>query len=82
MSTGYNPAGVWRPQGRGFSMGLVQQAGETVHFTGQVAWDENENIVGKDDVAEQARQCFRNIEMILTPVAVVPASRFVPPPRT
>ena len=56
---------VWSPRGRGFSMGVVQPEGRVIHFTGQVAWDENEQIVGKDDVAEQTRQCFRNIERVL-----------------
>ena len=56
---------VWSPRGRGFSMAVVQPEGRVIHFTGQVAWDENEQIVGKGDVAEQTRQCFRNIERIL-----------------
>lgn len=56
---------VWSPRGRGFSMGIVQPEGRVIHFTGQVAWDENEQIVGHGDVAEQTRQCFRNIERIL-----------------
>ena len=31
-----------------------------MHFTGQVAWDADEDIVGKDDVEAQTRQCFKN----------------------
>lgn len=60
-----NPSGVWAPRARGFSMGVVQPQGHVLHFTGQVAWDANENIVGQGDVAEQTRQCFRNIETVL-----------------
>ena len=56
---------VWSPRGRGFSMGIVQPEGRIIHFTGQVAWDESEQIVGQGDVAEQTRQCFRNIDRIL-----------------
>ncbi|MDA8637492.1 RidA family protein [Rhodospirillales bacterium] len=63
-----NPAGVWGPRGRGFSMGVIQPVGHVIHFTGQVAWDENEVIVGNGDVAEQTRQCFRNIETVLQAV--------------
>ncbi len=59
---------VWSPRGRGFSMGVVQPEGRVIHFTGQVAWDENEQIVGQGDVAEQTRQCFRNIERVLAAV--------------
>lgn len=46
-------------------MGVIQPEGHILHFTGQVAWDENENIVGLGDVAEQTRQCFHNIETVL-----------------
>ncbi len=60
--------GVWSPRGRGFSMGVVQPEGRVIHFTGQVAWDENEQIVGQGDVAEQTRQCFFNIERVLAAV--------------
>ena len=68
MKTTIDASGVWSPRGRGFSMGVVQPEGRVIHFTGQVAWDENEQIVGKDDVAEQTRQCFRNIERVLAAV--------------
>ncbi len=68
MKTTIDAGGVWSPRGRGFSMALVQPQGRVIHFTGQVAWDENERIVGKDDVAEQTRQCFRNIERVLAAV--------------
>lgn len=68
MKTSFNPPGVWSPRGRGFSMGVVQPAGRVVHFTGQVAWDVDENIVGKGDVGAQTRQCLRNIEAVLAAV--------------
>jgi enamine deaminase RidA (YjgF/YER057c/UK114 family) len=68
MKTTIDADGVWSARGRGFSMGVVQPEGRVVHFTGQVAWDENEQIVGKGDVAEQTRQCFRNIEKLLATV--------------
>ncbi len=61
-----NPPGVWQPKGRGFNMGLVQPSGHVVHFTGQVAWNETETIVGPGDIEAQTRQCFLNIERILT----------------
>lgn len=49
-------------------MGVIQSEGHVLHFTGQVAWDENEAIVGLGDVTEQTRQCFRNIETVLQAV--------------
>lgn len=68
MTLRYNPDTVWGPRGRGFSMGVVAPAGRMIHFTGQVAWDAQERIVGAGDVAEQTRQCFRNIAAVLAPV--------------
>ncbi len=68
MKTILDAPGVWSPRGRGLSMGVVQPEGRVIHFTGQVAWDEHEQIVGKGDVAEQTRQCFRNIERVLAAV--------------
>jgi enamine deaminase RidA (YjgF/YER057c/UK114 family) len=68
MAKGFNPPGVWQPRGRGFNLGVTQHEGQVIHFTGQVAWDENENIVGKGDVEMQTRQCFRNILAILSAV--------------
>jgi len=68
VNKGFNPPGTWEPQGRGFSMGVVQQSGRVIHFTGQVAWDEHEAIVGKGDVEAQTRQCFKNISAVLAHV--------------
>ena len=68
MANGFYPTGTWRPSGRGFSMGVVQHEGRVIHFTGQVAWDANENIVGKGDVRLQTRQCFKNIQAVLEAV--------------
>ena len=68
MNKGFESEKVWKARSRGFSMGMVQPEGKVIHLTGQVAWDSEENIVGKDDVAEQTRQCFRNIENLLNEV--------------
>ncbi len=46
-------------------MGVAQPEGRVIHFTGQVAWDKTEKIVGFGDVEEQTRQCFRNIAAVL-----------------
>lgn len=68
MAKGFNPAGSWRPRGRGFSMGVVQPRGRVIHFTGQVAWDEKEKLVGSGDVRAQTRQCFENVRAVLAAV--------------
>ena len=68
MRRGFNPAGVWGPRGRGFSMGLAHDAGVMVHLTGQVAWDADEQIIGHGDVTRQTEACFENIRTVLEEV--------------
>ena len=46
-------------------MGVVQHEGRVVHLTGQVAWDADEEIVGRGDVGSQTEQCFDNIARVL-----------------
>jgi reactive intermediate/imine deaminase len=41
------------------------KAGRLVITAGQVAWDENGNVIGSGDVRAQTRQVLRNIESIL-----------------
>ncbi len=72
MGKGFNPKGTWRPQGRGFNIGVIQHEGTVVHFTGQVAWDENESLIGKGDVQLQTRQCFKNIFAVFQAVGGLP----------
>ena len=68
MAQGFNPAGLWGPQGRVFSQGVLQHDGQVIHVTGQVAWNENNEIVGAGDVKAQMRQCVLNIQTLLAAV--------------
>ncbi len=65
MADGFNPPGIWGPDGRAFSQGVIQGDGETVHITGQVAWDEKHAVVGIGDVGAQMEKCIDNIQAIL-----------------
>ena len=65
MTDRINPPGVWAPKGRGFNMAVAPPTGQLVHFTGQVAWDAQEQIVGQGDISVQTRQCFKNISILL-----------------
>ncbi len=49
-------------------MGVIQPAGQMIHFTGQAAWNENEEMVDAGFLVE------------LAPIAVVPTERFRAPP--
>ncbi|MGD1885309.1 MAG: RidA family protein [Paracoccaceae bacterium] len=67
MTIRYNPPTGWPQLGRPFHHGVVEPRGRVLHVTGQVAWDNEGNVVGKDCEA-QARQCFDNTEHILSTV--------------
>jgi enamine deaminase RidA (YjgF/YER057c/UK114 family) len=68
MADGFNPSGVWAPNGRAFSQGVLQGSGEVVHVTGQVAWDEHDEVVGVGDVEAQMEKSIDNIRLILAAV--------------
>jgi enamine deaminase RidA (YjgF/YER057c/UK114 family) len=65
MTDRFNPPGIWRPDGRAFSQGVVQGPGEVVHLTGQVAWDEAGEVVGAGDAETQMEKCVDNVRVIL-----------------
>ena len=68
MAKGFNPPGLWGRQGLSFSQGVVQPEGKVIHCSGQVAWDEDNEVVGKGDVEAQTRQCIAHIETLLAAV--------------
>jgi enamine deaminase RidA (YjgF/YER057c/UK114 family) len=65
MAEHFNPEGIWQPDGRAFSQGVVQGPGEVVHITGQVAWDEHSNVVGPGDAEAQMEKAVENVRTIL-----------------
>ena len=71
MAQGFNPQGVWKESQKTYSQGVVQHEGRVIHVTGQIAWDADNQLVGKNDVEAQARQCLKNIETILAAVGGV-----------
>lgn len=46
----------------------MQHQGQIIHFTGQVAWDEDERVIDRGDVEAQTTQCFKNILVMLKSV--------------
>ena len=45
----------------------------TVYLAGQVSWDTEGNLVGRDDVATQAEKCYLNIATALDAVGATAA---------
>jgi len=68
MPKGFEVSNVWQANGRGFQMGVIQPEGEIIHLTGQVAWDENEQLVGVGNIEAQTRCCFENIQKLLNAI--------------
>lgn len=68
MAQQFNPAGMWAPNGRAFSQGVVQGDGEVLHITGQVAWDRDGEVVGLGDVRAQFEKSIDNVRRVLAEV--------------
>ena len=60
-----NPKSLFPSLPHGFSQVVVASGRKMVFISGQTAWDAQKNIVGGDDLLEQARQALRNIKAAL-----------------
>ena len=59
---------IVRPEGLAGTSGyshVAEFSGRLIAVSGQVAWDAEGNVVGRDDVEAQARQVFTNVGMAL-----------------
>src|SRR5262245_35549562 len=63
-----NPNTLFSSLPHGFSQVITAKGRKMVFISGQTAWDEDKNIVGRDSVLEQARQAFRNVEKAMEAV--------------
>jgi len=59
-----NPPELFPSLQYGFSQIVTTTGGKTIYLSGQVAWDENEQIVGPNDLGSQIRQAIVEIEAI------------------
>lgn len=57
-----NPPELFPSLQYGFSQIVTTTGGKTVHLSGQVAWDANQQIVGPSDLGTQTRATLKNIE--------------------
>ena len=61
-----NPEGMWRSTG--YSHIVETRASRTLYLSGQIAVDEDGNLVAPGDMAAQAEQVFQNIGTLLASV--------------
>ena len=54
-------------------MSQAVRVGNQLHVSGQVAFDANGDLVGRDDPEQQADQCFANIAQLLDAAGATPA---------
>ncbi|MCH9621998.1 MAG: putative aminoacrylate peracid reductase RutC [Chlamydiia bacterium] len=57
-----NPDSLFASQQYGFSQIVVAQGNRAAYFSGQVAWDEKQNIVGENDLRAQVWQSLENLK--------------------
>lgn len=63
-----NPDTLYAPSNNAYTHVVTVDAGRLAYISGQVAYDAQGNLVGGDDVAAQARQCFLNLRSALEAV--------------
>ncbi len=66
-----NPPAIHTP--RGYTHVVTATGGKTIFVSGQVAVDQQGNLVGKGDLAAQARQAFKNLAAALAGAGATPA---------
>jgi enamine deaminase RidA (YjgF/YER057c/UK114 family) len=59
-----DPPDVFDSRRYGFSQAVATSGGDTIHVSGQVGWDRDENLVGAD-LASQTHQAFDNLATVL-----------------
>ncbi len=57
-----NPKSLFDSREYGFSQIVVSHPGKLIFISGQVAWDEKQNIVGKNDLTQQSQQSINNLK--------------------
>ncbi len=64
------PAGLFDSREFGFAQVTMTQTpvGLAVHVSGQVAWDADRNIVGRDDIGRQLEKSIENLAAALASV--------------
>lgn len=56
-----NPDSLFSSLQHGFSQIVAASGTKTIYISGQTAWDAQKQLVGETNLAEQAKQAFRNL---------------------
>ena len=57
-----NPPELFNSLQYGFSQIAVAAGSQTIYLSGQVAWNEHQEIIGRDDLGMQTRQTLLNVK--------------------
>ena len=68
-----NPDDMYNAVEYGFSHAVAHSGGKTIECSGQVAWDDDRNLVGEGDLAVQTAKCFDNLRRVLAHAGATPA---------
>lgn len=60
-----NPTSLFNSTEFGFSQIVVSKPGKMVFISGQVAWDEQMNIIGVNDLEKQTKRALENLEIAI-----------------
>ncbi len=68
-----NPDDMYNAVEYGFSHAVAHRGGKVIECSGQVAWDDERNLVGEGDLAVQTAKCFDNLKRVLAHAGATPA---------
>lgn len=68
MKETINPASLYESTRFGFSHAVCSEGGKLLHCAGQVAFDQDGNILGQGDLKKQLEQAFENLNLVLAEV--------------
>jgi enamine deaminase RidA (YjgF/YER057c/UK114 family) len=60
-----NPETLFNSLQYGFSQITIGQGSKIVTISGQVGWDQNQQIVGQADLKEQAKKALQNLDIAM-----------------
>ncbi len=69
-----NPSSLYDSSKYGFSHAVESHGAKMIHCAGQVAWDRDGDLVGGDNIVDQARQALLNLQKVLAEAGATAAN--------